>query len=165
MKVSSCLLGKWRIWFTSKKFFKIYYPWAFICICICIFVFWKKAYFEKNSSCCSVSRTVICKHIFWSEHRAVSSHERPGNSSTTETVCCTCSFFKSLCALLMWRFFFLQDVELHAVDSNNKTPLRLAMGRDHKDIVYYLQGKLNRFVSCRLRCVLSASYKLIRITW
>jgi len=61
--------------------------------------------------------------------------------------------------------FFLQDVELDAVDSNNKTPLRLAMGRDHKDVVYYLQGKLNRFVSCRLRCVLSASYKLIRITW
>ncbi|KAJ7385092.1 hypothetical protein OS493_017457 [Desmophyllum pertusum] len=44
------------------------------------------------------------------------------------------------------------DVELDAVDSNNKTPLRLAMGRDHKEIVYYLQSKLNRlFVSCRLR--------------
>ena len=39
------------------------------------------------------------------------------------------------------------------MDSNNKTPLRLAMGRDYKEIVYYLQGKLNRFVSCRLRCV------------
>ena len=62
-------------------------------------------------------------------------------------------------------FFFLQDVEVDAVDSNNKTPLRLAMGRDHKDIVYYLQGKLNRFVSCRLRCVLFATYKLIRVAW
>lgn len=41
---------------------------------------------------------------------------------------------------------------LDAVDSNNKTPLRLAMGREYKEIVYYLQGKLNRIVSCKLRC-------------
>ena len=42
---------------------------------------------------------------------------------------------------------------MDAVDSNNKTPLRLAMGRDHKEIVYYLQSKLNRLVSCNLRYV------------
>lgn len=45
------------------------------------------------------------------------------------------------------------EVELDAVDSNNRTPLRLAMGRDYKEIVYYLQGKLNRIVSCKLRDV------------
>lgn len=43
------------------------------------------------------------------------------------------------------------DVALDAVDSNNKTPLRLAMGREYKEIVYFLQGKLNRIVSCKLR--------------
>ena len=42
---------------------------------------------------------------------------------------------------------------LDAVDSNNKTPLRLAMGRDHKEIVHYLQSKLNRLVSCHIRYV------------
>ena len=65
------------------------------------------------------------------------------------------------------KIFFLQDVELDAVDSNNKTPLRLAMGRDYKEIVYYLQGKLNRFVSCRLRCVLFTTFSKdgVGIAW
>ena len=47
-----------------------------------------------------------------------------------------------------------------AVDSNNKTPLRLAMGRDHKEIVHYLQSKLNRLVSCHIRyvCFLAVLY-------
>lgn len=37
------------------------------------------------------------------------------------------------------------------------------MGRDHKEIVYYLQSKLNRlFVSCRLRCV---CFSLVEMGW
>ncbi|XP_074619564.1 uncharacterized protein LOC141878494 [Acropora palmata] len=43
------------------------------------------------------------------------------------------------------------DVELDAIDSKNKTPMRLAIGRDHKEIVSYLQGKLNRIFSFQLR--------------
>ena len=65
-------------------------------------------------------------------------------------------------------FLFLpQDVVLDAVDSNNKTPLRLAMGRDHKEIVHYLQSKLNRLVSCHIRyvCFLAVLYSTHTLKW
>ncbi|XP_048583461.1 protein S-acyltransferase 24 isoform X2 [Nematostella vectensis] len=43
------------------------------------------------------------------------------------------------------------DVDLNVPDSNGKTPLMLAFGRNHTEVIHFMQSKLNRFVKCSIR--------------
>ena len=62
-------------------------------------------------------------------------------------------FLCCCCCLLLFVVVVWQDVVLDAPDSNNKTPLLLAIGRDHKDVVHFLQNKINRIWNCKLTWV------------
>ncbi|KAK3752609.1 hypothetical protein QZH41_018815, partial [Actinostola sp. cb2023] len=46
------------------------------------------------------------------------------------------------------------DVEVNPVDGNGKTPIMLAVGRDHHEVMHFMQSKLNRFVKCSFRDII-----------